>query len=71
MSDERRAMYFRHGRTGEIEGAFWVTGQSERQIERIERGMLINIGDDWFACDTEYADIDEATRVFAILDAKP
>jgi len=67
---ERRALYFRKGAAGgDIERPFWVTGKSDRQIERIEHGMIINIGDGWYACDTDYEDDDEAQRVFAILEA--
>lgn len=67
---ERRALYFRKGPPGgEIERPFWVTGKSDRQIERIERGMLMNIGDGWYACDTDCEDEDEAQRVFAVLEA--
>ena len=43
MSEEPRALYFRKGPIGgEIERPFWVTGKSDRQIERIEIGMLMN-----------------------------
>lgn len=48
----KRELYFRHLETGEEAGRFDVTGKSEREIERIMRGMLINKHDDWVACDT-------------------
>jgi hypothetical protein len=68
---EKRALYFRKGPAGgEIERPFWVTGKTESQIERIERGMLMNIGDGWYACDTSCDEPDEAQRVFDILEAK-
>jgi hypothetical protein len=48
---ERRFMQFRHMTTGEIAGRFEVTGKSEREIDRIERGMLRNCHDDWLVDD--------------------
>lgn len=49
----KRELFYRNMETGEEAGRFDVTGHSERSIERIMRGMLINKGDDWVVCDTE------------------
>lgn len=47
--------------TGEIARRVEVTGNSERQVERTMRGMLINLGDRWFVRDTaDAADHEEA-----------
>jgi len=35
------------------EPALDVTGQSDNQVERCLRGMLINISDEWFVDDYE------------------
>jgi hypothetical protein len=49
---KRRYMEFVNMKTGEVSNRVDVTGQSDRQVERCLRGMLINIGDDWFVRDT-------------------
>lgn len=48
----KRFLQFEHAEHG-IERRIEVTGKSERQIERIERGMLINCNVDggWFVND--------------------
>lgn len=50
-----RYLQFRNWRTGEAEKPINVTGRSEREIERIERGMLINcnVEGGWGVDDTE------------------
>lgn len=50
--EKRRYLQFVHAQTREVARSIDVTGKSEREIEKIERGMLINIGDDWFVNDT-------------------
>lgn len=50
----KRYLQFVNRRTderAENPGKIDVTGKSEREIERIERGMLRNIGDDWYVDD--------------------
>jgi len=50
---ERRYLQFKNWRTGEVSNKIEVTGKTERQIERIERGMLINcdVEGGWFVHD--------------------
>lgn len=50
-----RYLQFRNWRTNEAAKPIDVTGKSEREIERIERGMLINcdVEHGWFVDDTE------------------
>lgn len=47
-----RFLEFVHKHSGEVSSRVDVTGQSDRQVEKCMRGMLINIGDDWFVRDT-------------------
>lgn len=52
----RRYLQFVNSKTGERAenpGKIDITGKSEREIEKIERGMLRNIGDDWYVDDFE------------------
>jgi hypothetical protein len=42
--------------TGEVARRVEVTGRSERHVERMLRGMLINLGDRWFVRDTADAE---------------
>ena len=48
-----RYLQFRNWKTGATGRRVDVTGQSERQVARCLRGMLINIGDDWLVDDVE------------------
>lgn len=48
----KRYLEFVNAKTGEIGQRVDVTGHGERVIERCTRGMLINIGQDWFVRDT-------------------
>jgi hypothetical protein len=53
---KRRYLQFVNSETGERAenpGKVDVTGKSERQIEKIERGMLMRCGDDWYVDDFE------------------
>lgn len=52
MSEAKRYLEFVHWATGEVSTRVDVTGQSERQIEKCMRGMLINIGEGWGVRDT-------------------
>lgn len=52
MSDKKRYLEFVNFKTGEVGQRVDVTGQSERQVGRCLRGMLINKHDDWFVRDT-------------------
>ncbi len=52
MTTPKRYLEFVNYRTGEVSKRVDVTGKSEHEIERCERGMLINIGDSWFVRDT-------------------
>lgn len=43
--------------TGKCEKRIEVTGKSEREVERLERGMLRNLNrDKFYVADTGYAD---------------
>jgi len=53
----KRELYFQHMDTGEIGHRVDVTGQSERQVEKCLRGMLINMHGDWVVMDTADTDI--------------
>ena len=48
----KRELYFKNYKTGEVSGRVDVTRRSEREIERVMRGMLINKHDDWLVHDT-------------------
>lgn len=48
-----RYLQFRNMKTGETARRIDVTGRSEREIERIMRGMLINIDEDWIVDDID------------------
>jgi hypothetical protein len=53
---KRRYLQFVNSETGERAenpGKVDVTGKSERQIEKIEHGMLMRCGDDWYVDDFE------------------
>lgn len=62
---EKRYLCFRHRETREIAKAVDVTGRSESRIERIEMGMLMNIGPDWFVDDLTETELKEAGGVVA------
>jgi hypothetical protein len=49
-----RYLQFRNTRTGQTHGRIDVTGHSERSVERVMRGMLINIGDEWVVDDSAW-----------------
>lgn len=46
-----RYLQFTNSTTGDRAKAIDVTGRSDRHVEQIMRGMLINIGDDWHVAD--------------------
>lgn len=50
-----RYLQFKNWKTGEASNAVDVSGRSEREIERIERGMLMNcdVEGGWFVDDCE------------------
>jgi hypothetical protein len=53
---KRRYLQFVNSETGERAinpGKIDVTGKSERQIEKLERGMLMRCGDGWYVDDFE------------------
>lgn len=63
MSDaekERAKTYLqvRNFATGEIATKVDVTGKSERAIERIERGMLMNMNTDEWCVELDHPDAD-------------
>lgn len=43
-------------KTGETGNRVDVTGRSEREVERVLRGMLINIHEDWLVRDSAWDD---------------
>lgn len=47
-----RYLEFRNWKTRERGMRVNVTGRSERSIERVERGMLYNIGENWYVYDS-------------------
>ena len=49
-----RYLQFRSLKTGEVDRRIDATGKSDRQVERIERGMLVNIHPDWCVDDVEF-----------------
>lgn len=51
---EKRELFFRNWKTGEVDGHVDVTGKPERTVERIEMGMLINKHDDWSVIDSAH-----------------
>lgn len=55
MVSKRRYLQFRNHRTGEAETPIDVSDRSEREIEKIERGMLRNcdVENGWYVDDTD------------------
>lgn len=53
MDKTKRELVIKNLKTGEIVRRFDVTGKSERQIEKIERGALINMDTDRFCIGEE------------------
>ncbi len=58
VTAKRRALRIVNRETGEVVSAVDVTGKSERQIYRVEMGMLINMDTDRFYIDDSATDED-------------
>lgn len=52
MAENQRYLEFVNLRTDDVSNRVDVTDRSERFVEKCLRGMLINIGPDWFVRDT-------------------
>ena len=66
QTEKRRFLQFVNSKTGEraeSPGKVEVTGKSERDIERIESGMLRNCGSDWYVDDFCDDALDEDTEL--------
>jgi hypothetical protein len=59
---DRRYLFRRHSETDECDGPIEVTGKSEREIERLERGMLMNLHEDWFVEDAKVSELSADQR---------
>jgi hypothetical protein len=53
VSNKRKYIEIYHIKTGKTEKRFDITGKQERYIERLGRGIWVNLGDDYSTREVE------------------